>query len=879
MILVYEGDDIMDYVLDGNFPYLNTKLQKLIPIIEKYKFEAVAKAIFTINSWRDNRSAQENCLALNAALVKYNALGECDIKSYSEFISFFKSVEPILKISDMDDCVLNDFGEIKLCYKNSFYPVITGTGHAGAVFSALHFLEELSNEMRVNQQVLKFLEYERELIDLLQNANVSAYEYLPIVFDLPSKDYYDAVQNLWRNSPWKDLDPTSIDFFSDEERSIERRHFIKQKQVIYPLFNPSLMLDVYTSLLEHASLSIIKKHIRQTFVNIIRKIYIGKNSKNFIVGNYKLCEGEKVCPLSIPGFLLALRDKIVFFIDTHDIGIESANMFIEQIEYWHNANILGIVDLDSYVGSNKFRGISIPADQNIDYIFFNDYTDLNKCHLTFGARNEKVVYTAIDLMYMLLFSDNINQVLQFNDFPRNSEEKIYTLGGVADYFTFWKQEAGCIAKGAIEFGTIYAECETAASYVYDKYVCLKKCFPFHICNLPMGIPEEWNISIDDNGVYQFIKKTDEMLGGALFQFKNKCVFWMSYDYLSIFSHERVQEIQQYRDFISGIIERFLIQYGKILSKINYISEKFIQLHCESLTASLEKEQYIEITKEKSISQEICITYIVDSDKVMIDISECVNRSVEYKLILQLLRPLVERDTVDFGFLLTELDKNRLLKKTANARVEKLDYYYNTNSLKVQLSEKAEVLVRKEIAKVALVNGVIPGEYMQKEATEAVRKMQNSLVIYFENMLLKYDRINLHKDLLTLYSVELFLGHMNLAGYNLSDEIEELEKENSKKKSFYLRERNKNIQDALEYLMETNLYLDTERGTENINNFEMEKIIALAKWLVILQNNSDLCYHTDSKTKLIILDDYQVNVELGKEYSDKHNSVSPAKKCQ
>ena len=218
MILVYEGDDIMDYVLDGNFPYLNTKLQKLIPIIEKYKFEAVAKAIFTINSWRDNRSAQENCLALNAALVKYNALGECDIKSYSEFISFFKSVEPILKISDMDDCVLNDFGEIKLCYKNSFYPVITGTGHAGAVFSALHFLEELSNEMRVNQQVLKFLEYERELIDLLQNANVSAYEYLPIVFDLPSKDYYDAVQNLWRNSPWKDLDPTSIDFFSDEER-------------------------------------------------------------------------------------------------------------------------------------------------------------------------------------------------------------------------------------------------------------------------------------------------------------------------------------------------------------------------------------------------------------------------------------------------------------------------------------------------------------------------------------------------------------------------------------------------------------------------------------------------------------------------------------
>lgn len=280
---MYERDDIMNYVLDGNFPYLNKKIQKLMPVIVKYKYEDVVKAVFTINSWRDNRSAQESCLALNAALVKCNTLGECDIKSYSEFIDFFQSIEPILKITDMDDCVLNDFGEIKICYKNSFYPVITGTGHAGSVFSALHFLEELSNEMRVNQQVLKFLEYERKMINLLQNTNVSAYEYLPIVFDLPSKEYYDAVQNLWGNSPWKVLDTKSIDFFSDEERSIEKRHFIKQKEVIYPLFNPSLMLDVYTSLLEYAPLPIVNKHIKQTFINLIRKIYISKNSKNLIV--------------------------------------------------------------------------------------------------------------------------------------------------------------------------------------------------------------------------------------------------------------------------------------------------------------------------------------------------------------------------------------------------------------------------------------------------------------------------------------------------------------------------------------------------------------------------------------------------------------------
>ena len=703
-------------------------------------------------------------------------------------------------------------------------------------------------------------------------ANISAYKYQTIVFDVPSEEYYDAVRCFFDKSPWEVLDQKSIDFFSNEELLIERRHFIKQEKKIYPLFNPSLLLDVYISLLEHAPISIVKKHIRQTFINTISKVYMGKNSKDLIVSNLKLCEGKKICSPRFPGFLLALRDKIIFFIDTSDIGLENAIMLIEQVELLHKTNNLGIVDLNSNVGMNMFSGISIPKEQDIDYILFDEYTNLSKCHLAVGTRDRRVVYTAIDLMYMLLFADSIEQILQFSDFLKKSEEKIFTFGGMADYFTFWKEEAGCIAKGAIEFGMIYAEYETAASYIYDIYVCLKECFPFHINSLPIGTPEEWNIIQDDNGVFQCIKKTDEMLGGALFQLRNKCVFFVSYDYRKILLHERIQEVQQYRDFIGGIIERFLIQYGKILSEINYLSGKFICLHCESLTTSLQKEKYVEITDEKIISQEICIKYVVDSVNVMKDITKCVDRSVENKLILELFSSLVERETIGFGTFLTELKKNTSLKKTANAHTEKLDYYYNTNSLKLHIGEKAEVLVRKEIAKLAFDNGVMPGQYMQKEATEVIRKMQNSLVEYFEHMLLKYERINLHIVLLKLYSSELFLDYSNLEGYSLSNEIEDLQKENSKQKLFHLRERNKGFQDALVYLIETNLYLDTERGTENINNFELEKAIAFAKWLVILQNNSDLCYHTDSKTKLIILNDYQVNVELGKEYSNKHDFV-------
>ena len=40
----------------------------------------------------------------------------------------------------------------------------------------------------------------------------------------------------------------------------------------------------------------------------------------------------------------------------------------------------------------------------------------------------------------------------------------------------------------------------------------------------------------------------------------------------------------------------------------------------------------------------------------------------------------------------------------------------------------------------------------------------------------------------------------------------------------------------------------------------------------LQSSSDLCYYTDSETKLIVLDDFRINVELGQTYQEKYDSV-------
>lgn len=89
---------------------------------------------------------------------------------------------------------------------------------------------------------------------------------------------------------------------------------------------------------------------------------------------------------------------------------------------------------------------------------------------------------------------------------------------------------------------------------------------------------------------------------------------------------------------------------------------------------------------------------------------------------------------------------------------------------------------------------------------------------------------------------------------------------SLEKSTQLSEKAKMRKSALLYLIETNLYLVNERKEEAIDSSKLSELLSFAKWIIYLQNSSDLCFHTDSDTKLIVEDDYRIDVELGENYS-------------
>ena len=177
------------------FPRLKEKEKYLIDIIKDYDIYSVIKAAFTINSWRNNRGAQESCLSINAAILHCNDYGKNKIDTYLDFVEFFNRIYALLKIDYNDDPVLKDFGEVKLFFNNKFYPVITGTGHSFPVFSALQFLEPATRFNNTFKDTLSVLSYVEKMIDMLfaNNGNANEAEDLSPLFECPSEKYYTDV--------------------------------------------------------------------------------------------------------------------------------------------------------------------------------------------------------------------------------------------------------------------------------------------------------------------------------------------------------------------------------------------------------------------------------------------------------------------------------------------------------------------------------------------------------------------------------------------------------------------------------------------------------------------------------------------------------------
>ncbi len=867
----------MNFAVDGSdgFAMLEEKRQKLIPIIKRYDFKSIIQSIFTITSWRNNRGAQESCLALNAAVVHNEEWGNKQVISYDGFISLFEAVYPILQSSVYDDPVLIDFGEVKLCYKSKYYSIITGTGHTSPIFADLQFLDSVSEAICMDSFSCEILNYSNNMLTHLfkNNAPISGDFSLSPKFECPSMDYFKSVQCFFENKMWECLDNTLLSMLSTTNNTIIKSHFILKDEASYPLFNPSLIIDYFTNLVVMLPKKDVTKIIKYSIVKKIRSIYCHENSysaqliENCIFINNRIPIKEKCT-----NFAYLQDDSLIVFFDTSDDNSEYLSV-IAQIENAFANKMLSIVNLAEKVSAKHYKAYQLHENCQFHIICYDEHINVDETVFKFGSKEERRIYSAIDMMYMIMVSENILQLTEFDEKSQKEEAQILSWGGTSDYYTLFLQEKGYISKGAIEYQNIYSDIDTSAAHIFTKYLELNKCFPFHLHSRQFCEPECWNIVVDDNGIYQFAKKSRELLGGSVLILENRCTIYLSYDFLSILRQDRSQQTSINLESFRGIVERFIIEYQTTFSTISCLDCFYIQLCCHSLSWESGCTKYVNISNVSKIEKFIRIDYEVDCNKLMKDISMADNRAIEYIMIHQLFQPVFDTYSEDLVEVYKIIEERKTKKKTIETKAIKLDYYFNSNIDKIKETDISQLSVRKQIAQITAAAKVVPGVFEQKDATGIVRRIQENAVKNLEKKIIQYDRIELHIKLLSAYSSELFSIRMNQERFKLSEDIDESEKKNSRQKALQAVEDSKNNQASLLYLIETNLYLIDNRGKTNIDDVALSELMSFAQWLVSLQNSSDLCFHTDSKTKLCVLDDYRIDVELGEVYLSKYSTTN------
>ena len=276
-----ELNDIQNRLFaQSEFPQIESKIPPLRSIISEYNFRDLIIAIYCINISLDNRSALENSLTLNAALLTQDIYGSKKIDTYEEFLSFFKRIEKKLIVSVMEDYTIEDFGEVKLNWKNKVYNVIIGTGH-NQVFGMLQFIPYLSEILEKEDELEQLLEYSSETIEFFKRYNKSNGDE-NIKYLAPSEElFYKTIEYFDIYLKRNNFNSIANLLNSNSDIPIEKMHFILNGGQAYPLFNTSILVDIYDIWIKKLDEKQNNRLVNYTIQRILNEMFKMHSDGNF----------------------------------------------------------------------------------------------------------------------------------------------------------------------------------------------------------------------------------------------------------------------------------------------------------------------------------------------------------------------------------------------------------------------------------------------------------------------------------------------------------------------------------------------------------------------------------------------------------------------
>jgi hypothetical protein len=362
------------------FPRIRNRIKKLIKITDKYLFEDLVQAIFCINICINNRSMIESCIALNACLFEHKDKGTKEIKNYSDFSEFFSEIYDICKPTIFDDYTIEDFGEVRINYNNVFYRVIVGTGHNN-VFACINFLPSVARTLKKEKELTLALEYSSNIIEYFIEDNKNDKDEKPR-FVLPSPKLFDKTKHFFDEEVIK-YNLQNLSSIFDTNYVIGKKHFITKDDDIFPVFNTSLLVDLYdiweSKLTDEERVNVINNGILERVFSLF-ELDRSINCKMFAPAKL-FFDGKPSVETPVYTFVAKANKGLIIAINTDEYTKETLKKEINRINKLHESNKFEIGELYNHFESGILRGLSIKSDFPIVFLLYNSFSNPNQVNI------------------------------------------------------------------------------------------------------------------------------------------------------------------------------------------------------------------------------------------------------------------------------------------------------------------------------------------------------------------------------------------------------------------------------------------------------------------------------------------------------------------
>ncbi len=854
--------------------------KKLFPILSEYSFFDLCRAVFCINSWRYNRPNLSFYLTLNYVLSKIDRTGTRQIQTYKQFMSFYDSIMGYNN-STLNDPIIPDFGEIKVVFNSTFYPILIGNGYNHA-YPLMKCLDTNISAINKEKEMEDVLSYVLEMVDALQNIepfDSNKYQYNEL--SCPSEKYFCACLEYYqRLSPPDDCFIRKLSF--EEQKDITTSHFlIEQGKVLVPLFNPSIIVDAYnTIMLNLPELKMRRNQIadRAVYSRLCSNFDISPESPNilFSIGVVEDLNKQKILEQILFDFALINRKSLILFMNESALHGRDMTRLYSAVKNLHSQNDLKIIQL---IKNEKTVLFDFSKMETVEIIFYDNALILGpvlKLKET-GKISSCYLY---DLITIFDLAHDGEEIAEF--FSKYNDGTLKTIdfhSGLSGLFSMWIESNKEFSQGAFEVSGIASIVYDFEWNLFEKYLILNKWYPFNHYSKMFEEPFQWIVQDEEDGQFKLILNKAVIGFGGYFRKVADSYLFLAHNLKLVTDVKQWNIHAEHIRMIDELLKRNMVLIEDALIKANLYSFDGVQITYLPMnyartvdnTHFLEQDKKYVYSDCSSFQNKILIRYAVNDEALMNDIMSSSTKNVECEFMSELLSCLNEKFGINVDIINKEIDELRGNKKDIEAIAIEQKYYFSFNNQTIKPSDEKYIAVRKQIAQICKTVGIKPGIYSNDRATEIVRKLQELIIPKFEDQIMQYDKLSLHKKVVSTLAAYIHNKNLDMKRYILSnkDSLSEEAKERTIINTINLREEEKNQIRDLCYLIDTNLSL--ERTVSKLpNNNDVEYLLAFSHWLMLLQDCADQAHYKLFDAQIEIEDDYRVSTKYSNDGSDYAN---------